>query len=86
MLALALPVFAEESLTLLVGYTDWWLTGSFLPGDEYKAAMGLMAYLLWLIPILFAAVAIGATAMVSRIVGAGAVSYTQLTLPTINSV
>ncbi|MAR12875.1 MAG: MATE family efflux transporter [Blastopirellula sp.] len=71
MLALALPVFAEESLTLLVGYTDWWLTGSFLPGDEYKAAMGLMAYLLWLIPILFAAVAIGATAMVSRFVGAG---------------
>lgn len=71
MLRLALPVFAEESLTLLVGYTDWWLTGSFLPGDEYKAAMGLMAYLLWLIPILFAAVAIGATAMVSRFVGAG---------------
>jgi len=71
MLGLALPVLAEESLTMLVGYTDWWLVARFLPGAEYKAAMGLMAYLLWLIPSLFAAVAIGATALVSRSVGAG---------------
>jgi putative MATE family efflux protein len=71
MLGLALPVLAEESLTLLVGYTDWWLAGHFLPGDEYKAAMGLMSYMMWLLPSLFAAVAIGATAMVSRAVGSG---------------
>ena len=25
MLWLAIPVFAEESLNILVGYTDWWL-------------------------------------------------------------
>lgn len=71
MLGLALPVLAEESLTLLVGYTDWWLAGHFLPGDDYKAAMGLMSYMMWLLPSLFAALAIGATAMVSRFVGAG---------------
>jgi putative MATE family efflux protein len=70
MLGLALPVLAEESLTLLVGYTDWWLAGHFLKGDEYKAAMGLMSYMMWLLPSLFAALAIGATAMVSRFVGA----------------
>lgn len=71
MLGLALPVLAEESLTLLVGYTDWWLTGNFLVGDEYKAAMGLMAYVLWLVLSLFSAVSIGATAMISRFIGAG---------------
>ena len=71
MLGLALPVLAEEALTLLVGYTDWWLVGHFLPGNEYKAAMGLMCYVMWLLPSLFAALAIGATAMVSRFVGAG---------------
>lgn len=71
MLWLALPVLAEESLTLLVGYTDWWLAGRYLPGVEYRAAMGLMTYVLWLIPSTFAAIAIGATALVARFVGAG---------------
>jgi putative MATE family efflux protein len=71
MLRLALPVMAEEFLNLLVGYTDWWLTGHFLPGHEYQAAMSLVAYTLWFIPSLFAAVSIGALALVSRHAGAG---------------
>ncbi|MBI2481632.1 MAG: MATE family efflux transporter, partial [Planctomycetia bacterium] len=71
MLGLAMPVLAEESLTMLVGYTDWWLAGHFLAGAEYKAAMGLMSYVLWLLPSMFAAVAIGATALIARCVGAG---------------
>lgn len=70
MLRLAMPVFAEESLNLLVVYTDWWLAGHFLTGAAPKAAMGLAAYFMWLIPGLFATVAIGATAMVARMVGA----------------
>jgi putative MATE family efflux protein len=71
MLRLALPVLAEESLTILVGYTDWWLAGHFLGTTAHQAAMGLMAYVMWLIPSLFSAVAIGATALVARFVGAG---------------
>ena len=71
MLWLALPVLAEQLLTMLVGYTDWWLVGHYLDGPAPKAAMGLMAYVLWLIPSLFSAVAIGATALVARFVGAG---------------
>lgn len=70
MLALAMPVLAEESLNLLVGYTDWFLTGRFLPGDEPKAAMGLISYFLWMVPTLFAFVGIGALAVVARLVGA----------------
>ncbi len=62
---------AEESLTLLVGYTDWWLASRFLEGAEYKAAMGLMSYVFWMLPSLFAAVAIGATALVARSYGEG---------------
>ena len=71
MLRLALPVLAEQMLTMLVGYTDWWLTGHFLEGTAPQAAIGLIAYILWLLPSLFAAVAIGATAMIARFVGAG---------------
>jgi len=68
---LALPVLAEESLNVLVGFTDWFLAGNYLPGDEPKAAMGLLAYLMWLIPSAFAFVGIGATALVARFIGAG---------------
>lgn len=70
-LRLAAPVLAEELLNMLVGYTDWWLTGHFLQGPPFKAAMGLMAYALWMLPSLFSGIAIGATAMISRAVGAG---------------
>ncbi|MGE0758645.1 MAG: MATE family efflux transporter [Pirellulaceae bacterium] len=68
---IALPVLAEEFLTLLVGYTDWWLAGHFLRSAEYLAAMSLLAYLMWLLNSAFAGVAIGATAMVARFTGAG---------------
>jgi putative MATE family efflux protein len=71
MLALALPVLAEESLNLLVAYTDWFLAGRFLPGEAPKAAMGLVAYILWVLPSLFSIVSIGALAIVARFVGAG---------------
>ena len=68
---LAWPVMTEELLNLFVGYTDWWLAGRFLQGDQYQAAMALMVYILWLIPSLFSAVAIGATALIARSIGAG---------------
>jgi len=71
MLALALPVLAEESLNLLVAYTDWFLAGRFLPGEEPKAAMSLVAYVLWMLPSLFSIVGIGALAIVARLIGAG---------------
>jgi len=70
MLVLALPVLAEESLNLLVGYTDFFLAGRLLPGPEPTAAMGLIAYVMWLLPSLFSFVSIGATALVARFVGA----------------
>jgi putative MATE family efflux protein len=71
LLALALPVLAEELLNILVSFTDWYLAGQYVPGEEPKAAMGLMAYVMWLVPSLFSFVGIGATAIVARYVGAG---------------
>lgn len=68
---LALPVLVEEWLTMLVGWTDWWLAGHYLQTADHKAAMGLLSYLLWLLSSLFSAVAIGATALVARFIGAG---------------
>ena len=71
MLVLALPVLCEEALNLLVGYTDFFLAGRFLQGKEPLAAMGLMAYVLWILPSLFSFVSIGGWALVARLVGAG---------------
>jgi len=71
MLYLATPVLVEQTLNMLVGLVDTGLSGKNLPGDKYMAAIGLMAYVLWLMPAMFSAVSIGATAMVSRFVGAG---------------
>jgi putative MATE family efflux protein len=70
MLRLALPVLLEQILVMLVGFADTWLTGRYLLPD-HLAAIGLISYLLWLIPCLFGAVAIGATALIARFVGAG---------------
>ena len=65
-----MPVLAEQVLSVGVGLVDTWLTGNYLPGDKYLAAIGQIAYLLWLIPNLFSFVAIGATALTARSVGA----------------
>ncbi len=70
MFRLALPVLLEQTLVMLVGLVDLWLAGNYLQ-SAHLAAMGLVSYILWLIPCLFGAVAIGATAMVARFVGAG---------------
>ncbi len=70
MLRLAIPVLIEQFLSLLVVYSDTMLAGQYLE-QSHLSAMTLMAYVMWLIPSSFAFVAIGATAMVSRCVGAG---------------
>jgi putative MATE family efflux protein len=71
MLRLTMPVLLEQVLHLLVGLTDLWLAGNFLPGEAYVAAMTLMIYALWLVGNVFGFVAIGSTAMTARFVGAG---------------
>jgi putative MATE family efflux protein len=80
MARLAMPALAEEMLVLLVTWTDWWLAGHFFQadGDATKAAMGLMAYVMWLIPSMFSVVAIGATALIARWVGMGDVDRARL--------
>ena len=71
MLRLTMPVLLEQVLHLLVGFTDLWLTGNFLPDEAYVAAMTLMIYALWLVGNVFGFVALGSTAMTARFVGAG---------------
>jgi len=67
---LAWPVLVEQLLVMLVGLVDLWLTGHYLQ-QPHLAAIGLMSYVLWLLPSIFGIVAIGATAMTARFVGAG---------------
>ena len=73
-LRLVLPVLAEQVLALSVGFTDKWLAGNLFPGAEPLAAVGLVAYALGFLPVLFAVPAVAATALVARHVGAGDVA------------
>ena len=70
-LALALPVLADQLLGVMVGFVDMALAGHVLKTDAHIAAMGSLAYLMWLLFTLFASVAIGATAVIARLVGGG---------------
>src|SRR5258705_2414696 len=70
MLWLTLPVLVEQMLHVLVGVTDLWLTGNYLPGEAYVAAMTLMIYPLWLGLNVLGAAAPRSTARVAPIVRA----------------
>ncbi len=69
MLRLAWPVLVEQLLVMMVGLVNLWLTGNYLE-QRHLAAIGLMSYVLWLIPSIFGIVAIGGTALTARFVGA----------------
>jgi putative MATE family efflux protein len=68
---LVLPVLVEQVLALSVGFVDKWLAGNLFPGAEPLAAVGLAAYGLGFLPVMFAIPAVAATALVARHVGAG---------------
>jgi putative MATE family efflux protein len=69
--ALVLPVLAEQLLALSVGFVDKWLAGNLFTGPEPLAAVGLVAYCLAFLPVLFAMPVAAATALVARHIGAG---------------
>ncbi len=69
LLRLAWPVLTEQMLVMMVGFVDLWLTGKYLQ-SQHLAAIGLMSYVLWLIPSIFGIVSIGATALTARFTGA----------------
>jgi putative MATE family efflux protein len=65
---LALPVLGEQFLNLIVGLVDTFLAGGI--SKEATAAVGLAAYVGWLVSMLFGLVGTGTTALVSRATGA----------------
>jgi putative MATE family efflux protein len=71
LLALALPVWAEQALHMAVGINDTYLANH-LPNDAASAgaAVGTITYFLWFIGLLVGAVGTGSTAMISRAKGA----------------
>ncbi len=69
MFKLAIPVLIEQSLVMLVGLIDTFLAARYLEDNSYIAAIGVMAYILWMIPCTFGIVAIGSTALIARFVG-----------------
>jgi putative MATE family efflux protein len=63
------PVLLEQFLALAVGFVDKWLAGNLFADAEPLAAIGLVAYCLAFMPVLFVMPAAAATALVSRAVG-----------------
>src|SRR5678815_2896071 len=81
LLSLAMPVFAEHALHILVGWNDTYLANhvhryhvatDLTRADETAAgaAVGTMAYILWFTGLLVSAVGSGATAIIARAIGA----------------
>ncbi len=68
---LVVPVLVEQVLALAVGFTDKWLAGNLFGDEEPLAAVGLVAYCLSFMPVLFAVPAVAATALVARSIGGG---------------
>jgi len=77
---LVLPVLAEQFLGLSVGFVDKWLAGNLFVMAAPLAAVGLVAYCLTFMPVLFVVPAAGATAIVARHIGAGDVAGARRTL------
>jgi multidrug resistance protein, MATE family len=66
---LALPVLTEQILNTLVGLVDVFLAGQI--SATATSAVGVAAYVTWLVSMLVMLVGIGASALVSRAQGAG---------------
>mgnify|MGYP000314279538 CR=1 FL=1 len=66
---LAMPVLGEQLLNSMVGILDVYLAGRI--SVSATAAIGLAAYVAWLISMLFMLVGTGTTALVARCIGAG---------------
>jgi putative MATE family efflux protein len=71
LMLLAMPVWAEQALHMMVGINDTYLANH-LPKDAASAgaAVGTITYFLWFIGLLVGAVGTGSTAMISRAKGA----------------
>lgn len=70
---LALPIFLQQILMSMVSFYDTYLSGN-LPGDidsSATSAIGVAAYVGWLVSMMFGLVGAGTTALVSRHWGAG---------------
>ncbi len=69
MFHLAWPVFVEQLLNFLVGFTDTYLSGWI--SKEATTAVGLAAYVGWLASNIFSLVSTGTVAVIARHWGAG---------------
>lgn len=72
LLFLAAPILAENVLHMLVGLTDVYVAGHLPPQHSAAAtaAVGSIAYILWLVGLIVATIGTGTTAVIARAVGA----------------
>jgi putative MATE family efflux protein len=79
-MALALPTLFEQVLSAFIGFTDTYVAGHTVSAGHHgtddaartasAAAVGAMTYLQWFVGLMTATLAVGATAIVARSIGA----------------
>jgi len=75
---LAAPVVTEQLLVMMVMLVDVYLVSQFLVGEAELAAVGLMAYAMWLLTNVFELVSSGTTAVIARCFGSGELDDARL--------
>jgi MATE family, multidrug efflux pump len=68
---LSWPILIESLLNSFVGLTDTYMSAALPNGEAATDAIGAASYIVWFISLIIMSLGIGATALVSRSVGAG---------------
>ncbi len=79
-LFLAWPVIIESMLNSLVGLVDTKLSAGLEQGVAATDAIGGASYIMWLMGLVFMALGVGATALISRSVGKGRIGVANAVL------
>ncbi|MBL4591120.1 MAG: MATE family efflux transporter [Phycisphaerales bacterium] len=77
---LAWPVIIESMLNSLVGLVDTKLSAGLEDGVAATDAIGGASYIMWLMGLVFMALGVGATALISRSIGKGRVGVANVVL------
>src|SRR5688572_16101005 len=71
LILLSAPIAVEQTLHMLVGLTDVYLAGHLAEhATDATAAIGVIAYMTWLVGLVAGAIGTGATAIIARATGA----------------
>ena len=78
--ALSWPILIESMLNSFVGLTDTYMSAALPNGQVATDAIGGASYIVWFISLIIMSLGVGATALISRSVGAGRLAVANAAL------